>query len=877
MDVKGVLVATLGKCARRGATISLDFLASTVRDESKPVMLRLQALEALANAALQPGAEAVVTALINLASSAANVAASHPLVFALLLPAVLVSAKSEGVAKALRDSAAWSQHVRNSDSPIHAPALYAKAPELARALALRCVEAILESADATVDTPVLRTFCALGSSIVRSIRSQAMSAGRRLATRVAPAALKFAITRKEPGSNSLTLLPFLDSAAPPPPAIVLQLVQVFAAPGISDRDLCLLCLALHHPAAQPRHPLMSVWALALKHAQRATAPIDALVPFLFSAEGLLSEANVSAAAAALRSVCCLQPAAALAVGDAAVASWQSAFAAVSERDVAIYRIAPDTLYEEPVLDGYVPEESESRQKKGADEEWAEQVRREIAAKKGGGAAAPVKETKKSKALQEAREKQLAVEATVRARVREIDVVASGLLRGLLALSTCDGARFYIEDVLPRVFPLVASVFASPLLGTLAQQVGIGLAKYVLTPLRNLRAVTVSTAARLARVQLQVQHELAAGGAEDDEDEAKRRQRAEALQQRERERALGQWTVSTIFEAIEKSPLSPSPGVLAVMFPLLALHSFFDAQSVAHALHVLEMHSTTAGELPRGAMATTLLAMLNTNEALAPRCSAAMVQLGKLFALSDVLRLAACYPTTVEVSGREALLRCLAVAPPVVAGDATDAAWTVVFIARHDRNSSIAALGLTLWKLGQLVLPDNAFMPLSKLLGNAHADMREAIAAAVVSAVLEQPGSVDPALAELPLRFAGGDECTKLGVASVVAQLGPCLDYPRLQRLLQWLLGAGPLVDKLETVRTAFTNAGAKLVEKNGASCVSELYELFNGRMSATVAVLSESTADEASEGRAAAAAPIDRDVRREDPAEVAQREAQYVR
>jgi hypothetical protein len=113
------------------------------------------------------------------------------------------------------------------------------------------------------------------------------------------------------------------------------------------------------------------------------------------------------------------------------------------------------------------------------------------------------------------------------------------------------------------------------------------------------------------------------------------------------------------------------------------------------------------------------------------------------------------------------------------------------------------------------------------------------------------------------------------VASVVAQMGPCLDYPRLQRVLQWLLGAGPLVDDLETVRTAFTNAGAKLVEKNGASCVTELYELFSARMSATVAVLSEGAAgDQATEQQQR---PIDRDVRREDPAEVAQRAAQYVR
>ena len=256
--------------------------------------------------------------------------------------------------------------------------------------------------------------------------------------------------------------------------------------------------------------------------------------------------------------------------------------------MAVFRTPKDKLFEEPELDEYVPEQVEARRKNN-EEEWADAIRAEIAAKKG--LAVPEDKakgnmSKRDAAMLAARERQFIVEGVIRKRVGEMELHSVGILRAVLAVAT---SGVNCLPYLSQLFPLAASLVGSPLVGALAENAASVLAKF--SPDAHRGGYRLSLPLALARL----------------------RSRNAATQEN------AAWSAASILAIVLRSGSALDAGPFAIVFPLIqAVIDAPNTASLLEAVSILELQAVR-GDLgyPRGAMVSALL-----NAIVVKRCSCA---------------------------------------------------------------------------------------------------------------------------------------------------------------------------------------------------------------------------------------------------------------
>ncbi len=825
-ECKGELLLVLGTYLSRYTPISADVATmffGVVRDETKPVLIRLQAISALCRAfgnAVTPAAvvDPVVKDFLKLAGICTAVVNNHQLVLPLLYPGVC--AKQSDIVRS--NAAVWT-FLSSANSPLNSAsgAFFGRATDLGRELSTQALAGLL--GDLGKDevlglSDLLRTFCGLIASNSKQVRRLAISCARKVANSspvLSTAVVQSALTSLV-GNDGQKLLPFVSGfEVCPAPNVLLQTVQIFAAPSLEEQALPLLALALHHPSVSlSQSAAASAWHLAVRRSDKVAyaasaaflADLNALV---FSEHGVFSavQENVAAASSALRSVCAVGGSFAFAtVTTALVSAWEKERSQVklSSRDVAVYRTPEGKLFEEPELDEYVPEQVEARRKNN-EEEWADAIRAEIAAKKGLPAAdekAKGNMSKRDAAMRDARERQAMVEGLIRRRVGEIERHSSGILRAALAIAT---SGVDCGKHLAELFPVVAALIGSPLVGVQAANVASVLAKFSSDALRG--GYRCSLPLALAR--------LRTGSVAD------------------RENAI--WAAAQILGVVLKRGSSLDPGPFAVLFPLVqAAIEFPNSTSLSDAVSIFELQ-TSRGEstYPRGEMVIALVDVIALNEALGARCAKVACDLGSRFSVSDVCALFVRYPSVSLTAGRDALLKAIAGSPPIRNGTNPEAVRTVAWVARHDPEASLAAIAGQIWTGSGLQEPSSAdaaalvdlFVP---FLSSDVPWVRVAAAAAMVDVVGRD--AVDGVLTAVFALFASESvkESGLLGVAAALTAVAVRLDPQQVLRVINWILGYA-LVEQVsnEPIRVALTNVGASVIAQAGAQCMDQLWQVLD--------------------------------------------------
>ncbi len=843
-EVKGELLQALGTCIVRGAPLSTDALGlfgGVIRDESKPTLIRLQAISGLGRSieaqAAEEGrkvAEPIVRDLVKLAGALSTNVNGQQLVLPLLYPCVCAGA-TELIQSV---QALWLPNgfLVNSASAlnVNSSAFFGRSTELGRELSTLALSGLLGSdaslshADGSWASALLQSFCCLVSSNCKQIRRTAIACARKAAktSSLASSMLRFGLTI-EAGSD-LVLLPFLKQLDPVPSSnILLQTVQIFASPKLDASLLPKLVLALHHPrVVQQPGASVSIFKLALRQCEKqghAATPgfLELAVALIFSSRGVFSSCleNVSAASDALRSICAVGGEAAVdAMVKALVKAWEEGRSQVklSSRDVAIFNTPDGQLFEEPQLDEYVPEQVEARRKNN-EEEWAEAIRAEIAAKKGQqhvDEKAKAGMSKRDAAMRDARERQALVEGVIRVRVRDIMTHASGVLKAVLAIATTPSA-VGCKTHLVALFPVVAALVGSPLVGKQAEHVASVLAKFSPDALRG--GYRCSLPLALARL------------------------RAPANPS---EQANAVWSAAEILATVLKGGAALEPGPFSVVFPLVqAAIDSPNSSSLLDAVSILELHSSKSGSAyPRGEMASALLNAMVLNEALGSRCSKACVDLGERFLTSDVAVLYARYPTLQFGIAREALLRCVAASPVMKPGPERSppaSSIMVGWISRHDPETHLATLASQIWSASGQASP-SADQPSSLLglflpfLSSELSWVRSSASAALVDLATRE--NLDGLLSAVFARFVVDDEDTSvplsheghLGLAVVLSSLSVRMDPAQVLRTVNWIISSA-LVETVESdeLRGAFTSAGAGVIAQAGGQCMDPLWALLN--------------------------------------------------
>jgi HEAT repeat protein len=525
----------------------------------------------------------------------------------------------------------------------------------------------------------------------------------------------------------------------------------------------------------------------------------------FSSDGLFSANinNIKAAEAAIHCVCVTDGEKAYSVlAHKVVGSWENGFGIhdVTERDIAIYRLDPDSLYEEPELDEYVPEEVDAR-RKNKEEEWAEEVRREIAAKKGKVEAEGSKTlSKRDAAIEDAREQQRMSESVIRKHVERINVRIGGVLKSILSMANAGkecGAH------LSTLVPLVASVIGSQVVGPLANEVFCVLAKYSPDALRDGYRCSLPLALERMRTGNEGEEEF--------------------------ENCV--WSCGEIFSACVRANKLMDPNSFSVIFSLVeeALGSdSVPASVVLDGVAILELQSTQAKGNPWGRMSCALLDAMNQNEGLVARCSGIICGMGAKFSELDLAKLLQRYTETPTVPCRRALLKTVEATPVVCDGNAPTSVAPLLWLTRFDPDGSLAVLAANNWTLSNCapIPAENLLKVYESVVSSPDVWVRDAVGNAIAEIVsVGKPQTVDPLLADT-FELYSGSSMERMGAAAVLAATGFQLNTPQLLQVMKWLLEV-PLTSEIEEARSVFTACGATVVARAGSQAMDELWELLS--------------------------------------------------
>ena len=161
-------------------------------------------------------------------------------------------------------------------------------------------------------------------------------------------------------------------------------------------------------------------------------------------------------------------------------------AAVTEHDVQVFHTAEGTLLDDPVAEA-LNTKVEIKSKDAAEKKWEEEVRAQIAAKKG----KPEPAKKLTKQQEEARQQQAAKEAAIRLSVGEANLDA--VLAKAVIIEAVAASRKSAAQYIPEFSPLLIKLLAAPLVSALAMDLLSSFATCItsrLAPLAQTVAFTI---------------------------------------------------------------------------------------------------------------------------------------------------------------------------------------------------------------------------------------------------------------------------------------------------------------------------------------------------------------------------------------------------
>ncbi|PRW50843.1 Translational activator GCN1 isoform A [Chlorella sorokiniana] len=455
----------------------------------------------------------------------------------------------------------------------------------------------------------------------------------------------------------------------------------------------------------------------------------------------------------------------------------------------------------------------------------------------GGGAAP-----KSNAAAEARQKQLAGEAEVRAKVVG---VRDGLRRGLAALAAVAGGnRAFTAEQLDVFCPLAFPLLTSPLVGaTAAFDACSTLAGCLPVPELSGAALPIACSLRLV---LLTQKE----GAAADWQHLSGRQcvvdTVTALAAATGGSAPGE-------EPVPAALRRPLPGPTYMFcFPILLAVMSCPEPTPLHeaALGVVALHVGPAANVSKVESFRLLYHVLEIIPAYRDRVQPLLRMLCASTPADDVEGFTAALQGLVagQPHVRGAALQALDHSPAVNDGTvpAEDAVLALMWLARCDPSEANAEVAQGLWEEAGCTLPASFAPAVMEHLSSQHADVRMAAAVALAEGSELHPQVVGDALERTVALYngAGDDEAARAGAAVALQALAPGLSGAQLTAALEFLLSRG-LADSNSVIREGMVAAGIAIVDAHGGANPEAMLPLFESYLDkqAGLAGLSESQYD----------------------------------
>ncbi|KAK8589608.1 hypothetical protein V6N13_088443 [Hibiscus sabdariffa] len=498
---------------------------------------------------------------------------------------------------------------------------------------------------------------------------------------------------------------------------------------------------------------------------------------------------------------------------------------LSENDIQIFRTPEGILsYEQGV---YVSESITSKNAKQVEDSINSNHygKREVSSRAaaGGGKKDGGKSTKKADkgktAKEEAREQLLREEASIREKVREIQKNLSLMLNAMGEMAVANPV--FAHSQLPSLVKFVDPLLRSPIVGDVAYDTSVKLARCLVYPLCNW-ALDIATALRLivtdeVRIQLELIPTV--------DDVAEERPSL----------GLFERIVNGLSVSCKSGPLPVDS--FSFVFPIMERVLLSSKRTGLHddVLRILYMHMDPLLPLPRLRMLSVLYHVLGVVPAYQASIGPALNELCLGLQPDEVASaLYGVYAKDVHV--RMACLNAVKCIPSVSGRSLPQnvEVATNIWIALHDPEKSIAEAAEDLWdRYGYDHGTD--YSGIFKALSHINYNVRLAAAEALAAALDENPDSIQESLStlfSLYIRDSGfGEEnldigwLSRQGIALALHSAADVLRTKDLPVVMTFLISRA-LADPNSDVRGRMINAGIMIIDRQGRDNVSLLFPIF---------------------------------------------------